>query len=1042
MTDRAPGNLQSAILNAVPAHIAVLDSTGDIVTVNEPWRRFAEQNGATPAATGVGVNYLKVCDDAASRGGLGATEVAAGIRQVLAGQVREFSFDYPCHAPSEQRWFRVVASPFGAAPDAGAVVMHLDTTAGRLAEEGLSALAMAQHSITTSTGSLQAIMTIVVEHVLALTRATGSVVAAVEGESVVYRCVGGTMTGREGVAAGRTSSLSGRVVAEAATLHAADTETDSSVDRELCRRLGIRSLLIVPIRAGGHIWGVLKAVSAEPDVFGTRDVHHLQILAESFGGVVAKAQADERQRAVAEQYRLLFKHHPHPMWTYDVNTLEILAVNDAAVDRYGYTEDEFLAMTILDVRPDEDRDDVRLAAAARRTGRTFGLWRHRTKAGDVIDVEVSSDSLTFDGRPARIVLAHDVTDRRRAEMRLRESEARFRQLAENIAEVFWIVEPDGGRLIYVSPAYEAVWGRALEDLYADPAIWHAAIHPDDRDRIRIAQQRLVGFDETYRVVRPDGDVRWIHDRAFPVRDVAGHVFRLVGIAADVTDRRIADERISEQAKLLDQANDAISVRDLNHRVIFWNRGGERVFGWSAEEMVGQRAPDVLATDVDALEAAQQATLADGEWSGELEKQTKAGHRIILAARWTLLRDAEGLPRSILAIETDITERRRVEQQFLRAQRMESVGTLAGGIAHDLNNVLAPILMAIEGLREQVSQDDGVELLDILQASAQRGADLVRQVLTFARGVEGQRVAVDLPVLTRDLTKVLRETFPKSINLRLDVAPEAWTVTGDPTQLHQVILNLCVNARDAMPDGGDLVVAIENIVLDDTYVAMNPGAQAGAHVKIKVTDTGIGMSKDIVDRIFEPFFTTKELGQGTGLGLSTTSAIVRSHGGFINVYSEPGRGTKFHVYLPARASVAEIDRAATEQTMFPHGHGETILVVDDEVAIREVARRTLERFGYKVMLASNGAEAIGVYASHRGTIDLVLTDMAMPIMDGPALIIALKAVNPDVLIVGSSGLRSHGGAAKAVGAGVKWFVAKPYTAEAILRTLHDALREIA
>jgi PAS domain S-box-containing protein len=523
---------------------------------------------------------------------------------------------------------------------------------------------------------------------------------------------------------------------------------------------------------------------------------------------------------------------------------------------------------------------------------------------------------------ANQALKQDIINRQLAEVSLRESEQRFRQLAENINEVFWITDPAKSQMLYVSPAYEKIWGRSCAELYASPGSWLEAIHAEDRERIAAAtttKQLQGGYDEVYRIVRPGGEIRWIRDRAFPVANDQGENYRVVGTAED------------------------------------------------------------------------------------------------------------------------ITERKKLEAQFLRAQRMESIGTLAGGIAHDLNNVLAPILMSVEMLKGLASDKESLMLLSTLETSARRGADMVKQVLSFARGVEGQRVRVNPIHLMRELIQVMKESFPKTIQVSFTPARELWTVTGDPTQLHQVFLNLCVNARDSMPDGGCLTISMENATLDETYAAMNPESRPGSYVVVKVKDTGTGIPAPIRDRIFEPFFTTKEIGKGTGLGLSTTIAIVQNHGGFISLRSEVGNGTTFEVFLPADTAETAMDNGVRADAQLPRGHGELILVVDDEEAIRNVARKTLERFGYRVMVASNGAEAMAVYANHPQEIAVVVTDMAMPIMDGPALAIALASINPQVRIIGSSGLHTNETVARASGASVQHFVPKPYTAETLLKKLAEVLQ---
>jgi nitrogen-specific signal transduction histidine kinase len=402
-----------------------------------------------------------------------------------------------------------------------------------------------------------------------------------------------------------------------------------------------------------------------------------------------------------------------------------------------------------------------------------------------------------------------------------------------------------------------------------------------------------------------------------------------------------------------------------------------------------------------------------------------------------VRDDRGEPQSILVINTDVTERKKMEAQFLRAQRMESIGTLAGGIAHDLNNVLSPILMAVQMLRLK-AQDEGVrEWLDILQANAERGADMVRQVLSFARGVEGERVTLQPKHLVKDVVKILKETLPKSVSLGYEVPNDLWMVSADATQIHQVLMNLCVNARDAMPQGGELTLRAQNVTLDDAYARMHLEAKPGKYVMLTVADTGAGIPPEVVSRIFEPFFTTKETGKGTGLGLSTALTIVRSHGGFINVYSEPKKGTEFTVYLPA-IEAARPEQAEKRGVELPAGHGELVLVVDDEEAIRQITKGTLETFGYRVLTAGDGTEAVALYAQNLDEVAVVITDMMMPFMDGPATIRAIRKMNPRVPIIAASGLAAGDKAAEAAAIGVHTFLPKPYTADKLLKALADIL----
>jgi signal transduction histidine kinase/CheY-like chemotaxis protein len=396
---------------------------------------------------------------------------------------------------------------------------------------------------------------------------------------------------------------------------------------------------------------------------------------------------------------------------------------------------------------------------------------------------------------------------------------------------------------------------------------------------------------------------------------------------------------------------------------------------------------------------------------------------------------EDNPEEGLCFVLDLTERKKLEQQFLRSQRMESIGTLAGGIAHDLNNILSPILMSIDILKLSATDPTAITLLETIGASAKRGADIVRQVLTFARGIDGERVEVQPRYILKELENIIRDTFPKSIRLHFSIPAETWTILGDPTQIHQILLNLSVNARDAMPNGGNLTISVENCVLDQQYAGMNIDARPGRYVLISVTDTGTGIPPAIIDKIFEPFFTTKDLNKGTGLGLSTVMAIVKSHD-----YSEPGKGATFRVYLPAMEVSSEEQKKQTQSVGVPHGNGETILVVDDEAAALSITCKTLETFGYRTFTADNGANAVAAYAEHKNEIALVLTDIMMPVMDGSATIRALKQINPAVKIIACSGLNTNDSILKASGFGVTHFLTKPYTAGTLLKTLRTALDE--
>jgi CheY-like chemotaxis protein len=363
--------------------------------------------------------------------------------------------------------------------------------------------------------------------------------------------------------------------------------------------------------------------------------------------------------------------------------------------------------------------------------------------------------------------------------------------------------------------------------------------------------------------------------------------------------------------------------------------------------------------------------------------------------------------------------------------------LAGGIAHDFNNILSPILMATEMLQLNDCDKETRRWLGIIRENADRGADLVKQVLTFARGMEGERIIVQVKHIVKDLVKVLKQTLPKSITVRSELDPDLSLVRADPTQIHQVLMNLSINARDAMPLGGSLVINAENVVLDENYARVHIDAKPGDYLLISVSDTGAGIAPEIQDRIFDPFFTTKEMGKGTGLGLATSLTIVRSHGGFINVYSDVGRGTKFSVYIPI-AKMEESTRKSVQPGAMPRGANELILVVDDEENIREIARATLEKFGYRVLTATDGTDAMAIYAQNSADISLILTDIAMPYMDGTALIRAVRKIDPHEHIIAMSGLMNSEQTAELQSLNVNAFLSKPYTAETLLKVMAKIL----
>ncbi|HKB90436.1 MAG TPA: PAS domain-containing protein, partial [Opitutaceae bacterium] len=567
------------------------------------------------------------------------------------------------------------------------------------------------------------------------------------------------------------------------------------------------------ITTDGHILGSICVIDRTPREISDTEKSALTLLAREVCSQMELRRIATELREGEERYRMMFERNPMPMWIFNHASLQIVAVNESAVALYGYSTEEFLAMTVKDIRPPEDISTFeKIIAPAMGPFRAASRWRHRRKDGTIFPVDIYSHSILFDGKPARLVLSVDMSNQQNAIEALQASEERFKLVARTVSDVIWDWNLNTNQLWW-SEGFSTVFGYDLTLIEPGIESWTNRLHPDDRERV------------------------------------------LNGI----------------------------------HAVI--DSGGSH-------------------------------------WSDEYRFRRKSGEYAFVQDRGHVMRDVEGKAIRMLGGVTDLTERKRLEAQYLRAQRMESIGTLAGGIAHDLNNVLSPVLMSIELLKMSVNNDaDALQLLETIEASTKRGADLVKQVLVFARGADGRHSTVDLRSLLADIEDIARKTFPRSIRLLTEMQDGLWPVLGDITQLHQVLLNLAVNARDAMPVGGTLTFSAQNLVIDQQYAGTSREALPGSYVMLSVSDTGQGIAPEIRERIFEPFFTTKGVGEGTGLGLSTVHAIVKGHGGFVSVYSEIGQGSTFKVYIPADPHLS-LNVQARFTPELPLGRGEWVLVVDD------------------------------------------------------------------------------------------------------------------
>jgi PAS domain S-box-containing protein len=583
----------------------------------------------------------------------------------------------------------------------------------------------------------------------------------------------------------------------------------------------------------------------------------------------------------------------------------------------------------------------------------------------------------------------------RLEEELKRSQKQMLTIFESITDAFFSVNKSW-YVMYLNPRSdtflakvnkrrEDLWGKNWWDEFPAPidSVAYKALHR------AMAAHEFAEFEEYNSALDS-----WLQVRAYPAED------GLAIYMQDISERKRAEEKIREQANLLDIAQDAIIVRDLNDNIIYWNNSAERIYGWKQEEAISKNATQLLNTEFESIGRALQDVEKKGSWFGELHQVTKMQKSVIVESRWSIVRDEQGKPKSILTINTDITDKKNIEQQFLRAQRLESVGTLASGILHDLNNVLTPIILAVPFMREKLTDEASQDILRTLESSAKRGEGVVKQLMSFVRGVKGDRVMLQLKLLVWELLHFVAETFPPIIKVVKHCPKDIWYVVGDSTQLYQVLMNLSINARDAMPNGGTLTIDLQNIILSEQEVRLHLGAAPGMYVILSVKDTGCGIPLELVNRIFDPFFTTKEPGKGTGLGLSSALSIVKSHGGFMDVHSEVGKGSDFKVFLPAKEEATEVE--AAEDSTVPMGHGETILVVDDEKTLQDLLRPTLEKKNFKVLTAFDGNEAIAVYKKNQDKIDIVLLDMLMPKLSGISAIPELRLINPQIKIIGMTG----------------------------------------
>jgi PAS domain S-box-containing protein len=919
---------QSAILNALPAHIALLDKRGVIVSMNDAWRGFAGDNCLQQAHYGVGQNYVDLCENAVGRGSGDAHKAAAGIRSVSGGAARNFALDYPCHKATEQHWFRMLVSPLQDGSSTGVVVAHIDITERKLIEAGvrqhaarLAALVKAQHELAAIAADSEQIMDRATEIAQRLTDADGADFEVIDRDELVYRAMSGISVGQSGLRLNRNSSLSGEAIRRNLTLRCDDAEADSRVNAAACREAGLRSMIVAVLRSKGEPVGVIKVVARKPNSFGDNDAHILELFAESLGTILQRKQAEDELRLRAIQQAAIAELGQEALRSIGSSNLMEKAV--AIVARTFGVE----YSSVLQSLP--DGISIKVVAG-------FG-WRPGTEVKALLPAgrkSVSGYTLLSKGP---IILDDLATD------------ARFQ----------------GSRLFH----RDGIVSGVSVVIRGENGPWGS----------------LGAFTTRHRAFTPD-DIVFVQS--------------IADLIAEANRRQRVEDAMAQQAALLDKAHDAIIVRGLDHCILFWNSGAERLYGWTRSEAIGYLKHEQLYHDAADYHEANEQVFELGEWGGIIRQRRKDGSNLTVQAHWTLIRDGSGKPQSVFSIVTDITQQLALEQQLKQSQRLEAVGELTGGIAHDFNNLLTIIQGNSELLVEDLADNEQLRrMAEMTLRAAKRGAELTHRLLAFARRQHLKPKVVDANDLLSGMESLLRRTLSEDIDIELVRGANLWLSLVDPSQLEGAVLNLCINARDAMQGGGRFIIETANTQLDEDYAVPHADLISGEYVMVAVSDTGMGISPENLDRVFDPFFTTKDVGNGTGL--SMVYGFIKQSRGHIEIYSEVGKGTTVKMFLPKSEQARHVVDE-TPASIADLGGTEKILLVEDDELVRHHAERQLIALGYLVTTAVNGPAALETIKL-RADIDLLFTDVVMPGgMNGPILADQALKLRPHLKVLYTSG----------------------------------------
>lgn len=830
--------------------------------------------------------------------------------------------------------------------------------------------------------------------------------------------------------------------------------------------LTVRAYAGVPLTTtGGQVIGALCALDSRPRSWTERDVRLLRVLGAS---VISEVQRRISERGIQDlQLRMVAERTlahavqqqmPVGFIVAEVPSGRLVSVNaqmteifrtafKPAADLSGYRE--FVGFS---------PDGQPLTPLDWPLART--VLRNESVRGEEIQIQRGDGTQGFirmssapvrdsDGKVvAAVGIVIDMTEQRIAERSVRASDERFRLVARATNDVIWDWDLRSNSLVW-NDAVETVFGHRQNEIRPHIEWWHEHIHPDDRERVRsgiygVINDGAASWTDQYRYRKTDGTYAVVIDRGYVTRDSDGTAVRMLGAMTDVTERTRSEAAIRFQAQLLNAVQQAVVATDPAGVVIFWNSFAESLYGWTAEEAIGKHIMQLTPAPFmrDHGHEIVERTAAGGSWTGEFLVQGKSGKAFPALLTSSPFLDEKGTIIGLVGVSIDLTERRSLEEQFRQSQKMDAVGRLAGGIAHDFNNLLTVIRLnteiIIEGLDPSDPRADDVKQI---RSAADRASALTRQLLAFSRKQILQPRVLDLNTVVTSLEPMLRRLIGEDISISATSGARGYVV-ADPGQLEQVLVNLVVNARDAMPQGGRITIETMNKELDENYSSEHSPVIPGRYIALAVGDTGIGMDKDTKEHAFDPFFTTKEAGKGTGLGLATVYGIVKQSGGYVWIYSEPGLGSTIKVYLPeVSAAAAFTSTGDTSTPVKAAARGsETILLVEDEDAVRSLTCRILEKQGYRVLPAQHGRDAMEIATREEGHIDLVLTDIVMPGLNGRGLVEKLSGIRPKIKSLYMSGYTDDDIVRRGFVEPSKSFLQKPFTSEALIQTVRKVLDE--